>query len=157
MNTFAMGLGSDKLKPMNIKAKQVYIDDKSGFSEYNGNVILVQGTMKITADKLTIIYDAKQNLNKIIAIGNPSTYRQRPDNKKEDIQAKAQKMVYFAKKDLMVLTGKALMQQGSDKFTSNKIRYFLNKDRVETFDPSKDNSKNKDTGRVNIILDPNKK
>lgn len=145
------GLSSDRQKPMSIKSNQVYIDDKSGFSIYQGRVIVVQGTMKITAEKLTIVYDKNQRLKKIIAIGYPSTYTQRPDNKEHNVHAKANKMVYFALKDILVMTKNATIERGGGKIISPKIFYYLNEDRVDT------GTSDKQKNQVNIIIDSNEK
>jgi len=149
-NTLCLALTTDRQKTMTFKSNKVYIDDKSGLSVYEGNVVVIQGSMKITADKLTVIYDAEQRLKKIIAEGQPSKFKQRPDNKDKDIEAIANKMVYFIKKDMLVLTNNALIKQGGNEFKSSKIFYHIKEDRVKTSRSKRDRT----NGRVNIILDP---
>lgn len=146
--SIVFGLSTDRQKPMSIKSQRVYIDDKSGLSVYEGGVVVIQGSMKITAEKLTIVYGNNQRLKKIIAIGKPSTYKQRPDKKDQDIHAKANKMVYFALKDILVMTTNATIERGGGKINSTTIYYYLNEDRVDT---------GNEKARVNIILDNKKK
>ena len=146
----AHALSSDKNQPLNIDADSVEIDDKAGVSVYTGNVTATQGTLVLDADIVTI-YSPKRELDKVVAEGNPARYKQRPDNKDEDVRAKAQRMEYYADKEKLILLEGGHLWQGLDEFSGNRIEYDTRRDVV--------NASMSSTGkeRVRIVIQPRKK
>lgn len=146
----AQALSSDKDQPLNIEADTVEIDDKSGVSVYQGSVVATQGTMVLQADTVTV-YSPKRELEKVVAVGNPARYKQRPDNKDEDVRAKSQRMEYYADKEKLILLEGGHLWQGQDEFSGNRIEYDTRRDVV--------NASMSSTGkeRVRIIMQPRKK
>lgn len=143
----AWALESDRNKPVHIEADNVELDDQRGVSTYRGNVIITQGTMRITGDKVTVYTSPTGELQRAVSVGKPATYKQRPDNKPEDVKARALTMEYFADKDTVILTDEAHLWQGPNTFTSKKIIYDVAADRVDA---------GKETGgdRVRITIQP---
>jgi lipopolysaccharide export system protein LptA len=125
----AIALDSDKDKPINVEADKADIDEKRGISVYTGNVIVTQGSIRITSDEMTL-YSKDQAIEKIIAKGNPATYKQRPEGKKEDIHAEGQQMEYYTKTDTAIFIDNAVMKQGGNTFKSNRITYDIANDKV---------------------------
>jgi len=146
----AQALSSDKQQPLTIEADTVEIDDKAGVSVYQGNVVAVQGTLELKADTVTI-YSPKREIDKVVAVGNPARYKQRPDNKTEDVRAKAQRMEYYADKGKLILLEGGHLWQGKDEFSGNRIEYDTRQDVV--------NASMSSTGkeRVRIIIQPREK
>ncbi|EIJ43669.1 lipopolysaccharide transport periplasmic protein LptA [Beggiatoa alba B18LD] len=123
MSHSVFALATDKDQPINITAEQATIDDIKGIAIYEGNVVVTQGTIRIEADKVTLTYTKKQTLDKVILDGNPARFKQRPDNSTEDLNAKAEKMEYFATENRLQLTQNAEVWQGKDTFTGQRITY----------------------------------
>lgn len=146
----AHALSSDKDQPLNIDADTVEIDDKAGVSVYKGNVVATQGTLVLDADIVTV-YSPQRELDKAIAEGNPARYKQRPDNKDEDVRAKAQRMEYYAHKEKLILLEGGHLWQGQDEFTGNRIEYDTRRDVVNASMSSSGKE------RVHIIMQPRKK
>lgn len=146
----AQALSSDRQQPLTIEADTVEIDDKSGVSVYQGNVVAVQGTLELKADTVTI-YSPGRELDKVVAVGNPARYKQRPDNKTEDVRARAQRMEYYADKGKLILLEGGHLWQGKDEFSGNRIEYDTRRDVV--------NASMSNTGkeRVRIIMQPREK
>ncbi len=146
----AQALSSDKQQPLTIEADTVEIDDKAGVSVYQGNVVAVQGTLELKADTVTI-YSPQRVLDKVVAVGNPASFKQRPDNKSEDVRAKAQRMEYYADKEKLILLEGGHLWQGKDEFSGNRIEYDMRLDVV--------NASMSSTGkeRVRIIIQPRDK
>lgn len=142
----ASALSTDKNQPMKITADQVNIDDKTGISVYSGDVVVVQGTLRITADTLSV-YTKKHVLTKMIAIGKPATYKQRPDGKQTDVHARASRMEYYAGTDRVILIGDARLRQDANSFVSKRIIYDLKRDQVDA-------GKKIGGGRVEIVIQP---
>lgn len=144
------GLASDREQPINIEADSAVIDDAKGLAIYSGNVIVTQGSIRINAEKLTLHYTEKQTLEKAVAEGKPVRFKQTPDNKKPDIQAKAMRMEYYAHKDMLNLTNEAMVWQGEDRFTGAIISYDT-KNGVIRAERGKSES-----GRVSVTIQPRK-
>lgn len=123
-------LSSDRNQPMNVEADRADIDDKRGVSVYRGNVKITQGTLRLTADELTL-HTRDGEVVRAIAVGKPATYRQRPDGKEHDVEAEALKMEYLADRQQLILTEKALVQQAGDTFRSERIDYDIAADVVK--------------------------
>ena len=143
----AWALESDRDQPVHIEADNVELDDKTGISVYRGDVIISQGTLRITGDRVTVHTNANGDLERAVSEGKPATYKQRPDNKPEDVKARALTMEYFADKDTVILTDEAHLWQGANTFTSKKIIYDVANDHVDA---------GKETGgdRVRITIQP---
>ena len=146
----AHALSSDQEQPLNIDADTVEINDKTGVSVYTGNVIATQGTLVLNADIVTI-YSPQRELDKVIAEGNPARYKQRPDNKDEDVRAKAQRMEYYAAQEKLILLEGGHLWQGQDEFSGNRIEYDTRRDVVNASMSSSGKE------RVRIIMQPRKK
>ena len=150
----ALALDSDRNQPVLLEADQATLSDREGVGVYRGNVIVRQGTMRITGDVLTL-YSRNGHIVRAIMEGNPATFRQRPEGKPEDVRARARRMDYEAEKDRIVLTGRAVVWQGGDVFRSERIVYDIARDRVEAGGTADGKTgKGGEGGRVHIILQP---
>ena len=87
----AWGLSSDSQQPMMIEADRVELDDAKGVSIYRGRVKVAQGTLLLTGETMTV-HNKGNRIEKVIVEGKPATYQQRPDNKDQDVHAKALRM-----------------------------------------------------------------
>lgn len=125
----ALALSSDRSQPMYIEADRADIDDQRGVSVYRGNVKITQGTLALTAAELTV-HSKDGDVIKAIAVGQPATYRQRPDGKEQDVEAEALRMEYFGVEQKIILIDKAEVRQGGDTFRSDRIHYDIAKDTV---------------------------
>lgn len=144
----APALSSDRNQPMNIEADRADIDDKSGISVYRGNVNITQGTTRLTADELTVT-TKDGDIIKSIAVGQPATYRHRPDNKPDDVEAEALRIEYYADQQKVILLKNARVQQAGDTFRSDRIHYDIAQDKVNAGDGSPGD-------RVRITIQPKK-
>jgi lipopolysaccharide export system protein LptA len=151
----AHSLSSDKDKPLSIEADTVEIDDKRGFTVYRGNVVVDQGTMHVTGNTL-VIERVNGKVKKVTVVGEPATYRQRPDGKKSDVNANARKLQVEPQKDLVTLERNAKIVQEGNVFTGNLIEYNNKLDVVK----AKGSVGATDTGpqqkgRIRMIIQPN--
>ena len=115
-------LESDRLKPINISSDRITVDQQKGFSHYQGNVILIQGTLKVTGDDVTIYLDKKQ-LRRVIILGTPATLKQKPAEDQPEINAEAGRMEYDVHKNMLLLTENAEVVQGQNRFSGDYINY----------------------------------
>ncbi|MGE7138593.1 lipopolysaccharide transport periplasmic protein LptA [Luteibacter sp. NPDC031894] len=120
---------SDRNQPADVTSKsfdgtQAPQNGQPGKVIWTTNVVLTQGTLKITGSKATGYLDADSHLIRVIVDGNPATIHQL-DDQDQPMDGKASNIDYKIEQDYAVLTGNAKVNQpakGSaegDKLTYN--------------------------------------
>ena len=149
----APGLSSDKDQPIAIEADSVDIHEGEGRSVYTGNVQVTQGSIRLLADRVTVLH-AGGEAEKFIAVGSPARFRQLPDGSETPIKARALRMEYEVQGDLITLIEQAEVLQGRDTMRSDRIVWDRVRGQVKggqaaqgkarvkmTFQPKKDEGK----------------
>jgi len=159
-------LTTDREKPIEIEADSAEEDGVKGVRIFRGDVIITQGTLRITGSQVTIHYDENDDFKKMVTLGKPARFRQLPDGKKDEEvnyqRASASRMEYYKQKDLIVLLGNAVYGQGGDRVAADRIEYDSKNSRMKARtiakkkDPKKSDGKTK-KGRVRILIQPKKK
>jgi lipopolysaccharide export system protein LptA len=116
-------LSTDKNQDIEIESNSAYLDDTKNISIYSGEVVVVQGSMRITGDKMTIFYTNENELDKIIVEGRPATFRQLPDNSEVYDEAEALVMEYYEGRSLIILDGQARVKQGERRLIADHVEY----------------------------------
>ena len=122
LSGMAHSLPSDKDAPVNIEADSGEIDQATGTTIYQGTVIITQGSMKLEAHKVTVQYKDKKPYQ-LTATGTPARFRQKPDESKDWVKGRGNKIVYLIHSEELILTDNAELQQGGDSFSSDRIVY----------------------------------
>jgi len=133
-------------EPLEISADFAKMDHTTGIGVFKGNVRLAQGKNHLTARKLTIYTDKKNQLVKAIAKGKLAHFWSESKLKKPTFHAQALTIEYYAKKDSVVLLGEAVAKQGVNSFRGPRIVY-NRKTQVVTSYKSK-------SARTQIVLIP---
>jgi lipopolysaccharide export system protein LptA len=123
----ALALTADQSQPINIEADTADINDQAGTTVYRGNVIVTQGSIRLSGDTVTV-YSPGRTLQKVTAEGNPAHFQQRPDNKSEDMRAQSRTMEYLIDVEKLILLGDAHIWQDGDKISGNRIDYDIKAD-----------------------------
>ncbi len=123
----AMALPSDREQPINIEADHAQLDDERGITQYKGNAILTQGTLRITGDIITFYYDDDQQITKAIAEGNLAKYQQTHKPGEDPVKARALQMEYHAKTQKIHLLGKGYVWNDGNIITGNRLDYDITK------------------------------
>lgn len=119
----SLALEDDQNKPLYLEADSAELDDAKSLSVYRGNVFIQQGSMEIRGDQVTVHHDSERKPELIIAVGAPSKYRQQVEGEEQEVEAEALRMEYDAAKDEITLIDKAVLFQGTDRFSSDRIIY----------------------------------
>lgn len=143
-------LSDDKNKDIVIESDTVYLDDTENVGIYTGNVVIIQGSITITGDKLTINYTSENDLEKIIVEGQPATFKQLPDDSTVYDEAEALIMEYQENQTLIILTNKAVVMQGDRRLLAEHIEYDTELSQVRA-KGSDTNNINEDA-RVRLII-----
>lgn len=140
-------LPSDAKQPIRLLADRATYSERTGITTYSGNVIIEQGTLKITADNITLNLDDKRSIKTAVATGRPATMQQVVTQEKGLARGQSQKIDYNAVTGIVTLTGDAKLTQAGASFSGNTIRYSLKDGDVEA---------NAGAGRrVELIFPPN--
>lgn len=125
----AVALPEDRNQPIQLEASRGQIDQKTGVSIYQGNVVISQGSMRLNADVATIhIKDG--GFQRMEATGNPVNLRYRPTADKPEILGASQRVEYDVAGAKVIMSGNARLTQGQDVFTGDRVEYDLKSDVV---------------------------
>lgn len=129
--TLAWALPEDAQQPVNISADNARFDEKTGKAEYRGNVVVIQGTLKVQGDTLTLRVDDQGALTTARTMGKPARYQQRTDPAKGLVNASADEIQFDHRTGSLVLIGNALLTQDEAKFSGPRIVYSTEKKQIE--------------------------
>ncbi|ARU32564.1 lipopolysaccharide transport periplasmic protein LptA [Sulfuriferula sp. AH1] len=154
---FALAEQADRTKPVNLEADSVTVDDLHKVSIYVGNVILLQGTMTLKADRIEVHQDG-EGFNKATAFGNPVYFRQKQDNSDEYIEGYASRLDMDTKQNTVLLTGNARLKKGADELRGNTMSYNTATEYFEVKnDPNVAKSPGVSPSRVHAVIRPKPK
>jgi len=113
---------SDREKEINIGADLLTGDDNARVTVFDGNVVITQGTMRITANKVTVKEDADRN-KFYVANGAPVTFRQKRDKAEDYIEGWAARAEFDDKSAKLKLFDKARLKSVQGEITGDLITY----------------------------------
>ncbi|MBK1643499.1 lipopolysaccharide transport periplasmic protein LptA [Thiocapsa imhoffii] len=113
----------DSEQPILIEADEVEVLESERTSIYVGQVQVDQGSMQLRGDHVTVHHREDRRPRLIIALGAPASFRQLMDDNEGEVLAFARRMEYDADKDELTLIDEALLIQGADRLTGERIVY----------------------------------
>lgn len=155
ISTSLWALNSDRNEPATVEADEVEYDFRTGVRTYKGNVVVVQGTLKITGDKLEVIYK-DQELQSATAWGRPASFKQRPDGKDQDVVGKAKRIVLDQIVNTLTLYDQASLQQGPDVANGDEITYDIGADKLSIKGAAQTQAQSGETGETESSEKPKK-
>lgn len=142
-----LALESDSEQPVYIDSDNAVYDEKSQISTYIGHVIATQGSIKIDADKL-VVYLKDGDIEKLIATGEPSRFKQLPAVGKEEMHGEGLVNEFYPEKNLLIFMKNASVWQGDAKQSSDYIQYDTKNSLLKAGEPSTD------AKRVHSVIKP---
>ena len=146
---------ADREKEIAVVADHSAGDDVSKTLVFEGNVVVTQGTMRITAAKVTIKEDP-QKYKFLVATGSPVTFREKRDNSDEWIEGNAQRAEYDEKNDKLHLYERAHVKSGGNEVNGDYINYDMKRETTEVAG-APPGSKVQAPSRVKVIIIPPKR
>ncbi|MCK0107075.1 lipopolysaccharide transport periplasmic protein LptA [Marinobacter sp. S0848L] len=140
----------DSDEPIKVSANSARLDDSAGTAVYTGAVELVQGEVKLDAERV-VLYRSPQGLSRIEASGSPAVYRQPSQDQTAVINAEARNITWSAKDNQLTFEREALIEQGGSTFRGDIIHYDT-VNRVVTAEGG--NSEGTNSGRVEMVIQP---
>lgn len=154
---FAFAEKADRDKPINLESDTVTVDDAKRVSTYEGNVVLVQGTLNIRSDKMVVTEDA-EGFQHGTAYGNPAYFRQKREGYDEYIEGWGKRIEYDNRTDKVELFTEARMKKNQDEVQGNFISYDGKTELFNVIGGGKEAaSANNPRGRVRTVMQPKKK
>lgn len=124
-------LSSDRNQPATIEADEVEFDFRTGKRTYKGNVVVIQGTLRVTGDKMVVQYsNENQQIESATTWGEPATFKQRPDGKEHDVYGEGQEIILNEIENTLTLIEDALMRQAGNTAKGRKIVYDMATDKM---------------------------
>lgn len=124
-----LALESDYEQPIHVSSVSQHAMMKTNTVEFIDDVILTQGTIKITGNKLTVVRGEQSNQEVMTAVGNLATfYQTQEDGKPFDAQANS--ISYDVAKGAITLLGNAQVKQLDSQINGKKIVYYLDNEEL---------------------------
>ena len=145
---------ADRDKAIHIESDRVTVNDVKQISVFDGNVVLMQGTMMIRGDRMEVRQD-KEGFKQGTVWGKRAHFRQKREGVNEWIEGWAERVEYDSRADKVQLFTKAAMKRGDDEVSGDYISY----DAVSEFfqvvgGGAKAASSNNPEGRSRVVLQP---
>ncbi|RMG40463.1 MAG: lipopolysaccharide transport periplasmic protein LptA [Candidatus Dadabacteria bacterium] len=112
-------------EPTYIKSNSLLLKPEQRQFEYKGNVELLHGDLRLTADVLKGTYNKANEIETLTALTNVVI------TKGDKINAKSERADYQKSTETLTLTENPELQQNGSVLTADTIRIFLNEDRSE--------------------------
>ncbi len=113
-------LKGDPTQPVEVTADQLNVDQTDGKATFTGNVLVVQGTMRLTAAQVQVDYAADgKKISRMHATGGVTLV-----NNGE--AAEGRDAVYTIDTGSVVMTGDVLLTQGSSALSGKQLTVDLN-------------------------------
>lgn len=147
----AMALPSDREQPIEIESNSADIDNKKGVSIYRGDVVMTQGSTRITGDVVTV-YTENQEVQKIVAEGfkKRAYYEEQQPDAQGTLQAWGHTIDYKISDEKIYLIKQAQLVQKGDSFKGELIDYDLVQQKVN----AKGVENKQGEGRVQMVIQP---
>jgi len=146
---------ADREKEIVVGADKLTADDANRTSTFDGNVVVTQGTMRMTANKVTVKEDADRH-KFYVANGAPVTFRQKRDNVDEWVEGFADRAEFDDRNDVLKLYNKAKVKSNQNEITGDFISYDMRREVAEVSGAPPGKTAPPDS-RVKVIILPPKK
>ena len=132
-----MALPEDADQPIHIRADSAEMDQQQGLVTYRGKVQADQGTMRVTADVMTVEY-VDEKVVRITAKGTPAHYQQQIEADQQQVKGHSSTIVYHTQDERVDLKGNAFLTQEGNEITGDLIKYDIVAGKVDAKADKKD-------------------
>jgi len=151
----ALSLDSDANQEITIQSDRAEFDRKNGTATYIGHVQMVQGTLKIDAERVTLYTNEEQKLTRAVAIGKPARFQQQMEANKGLTKARGNTITYETIAKTVAVQQQAHLEQEGNLFSGDKIVYDITNDSVAATGGTKTQANpEQKPPRVKMIIQP---
>ncbi|WHS61251.1 lipopolysaccharide transport periplasmic protein LptA [Pseudomonas sp. G2-4] len=154
----AWALPNDRDQPIRIQADDAQLDDKNGVATYKGDVIITQGTMKVTGNTVTITRTPAGDIDVVTSVGNLAYFEQlQTAGDTKPVQGYGVTIQYHASQDRVVLIDRAKVVDKDNNVTQGeKIVYDTNK-KLASAGRATGSKVTESRPRIDMVIQPKKK
>lgn len=136
-NTVAFGtMSQDTSAPVEVTADALSVDQATGTAIFTGNVMILQGAMRLAAPRVLVVYaEGQSRVERLEATGGVTLVSGTD-------AAEAQRADYSVESGVVVMRGDVLLTQGANALTANEMTVNLTAGTAQM------------DGRVRTILQP---
>lgn len=120
----ALALTGDRSETITIESNSAERDEKTGLTQYRGNVVIKQGSLIIEADQVTVHY-LDNKVSRIVCLGLPASYQQQAIDDGGLVVAKAETIEYMLADDEINLKKSAVLSRNGTLIKGDSINYDL--------------------------------
>ena len=135
-----------------VGADRLVADDAKRVSTFEGNVVVTQGTMRMTAERVTVREDSDRH-KYYVASGSPVTFRQKRDDVDEWVEGHAQRAEFDDRNDVLRLYDGAQVKSNQNRISGDFISYDMRRELAEVAGAPPGQQAPKDA-RVKVIILP---
>jgi lipopolysaccharide export system protein LptA len=146
---------ADREKEIVVGADKLIADDANRTSTFEGAVVVTQGTMRMTASRVTVKEDADRH-KFYVANGAPVTFRQKRDKVDEWVEGFAERAEFDDRNDVLKLYNRARVKSNQNEITGDFISYDMRREVAEVSGAPPGKTAPADA-RVKVIILPPKK
>lgn len=144
-------LPTDKEETIRGSADKLTVDQKNGVATYSGSVIIQQGSLVISADRIVVHSLPDNSVEKIVASGSPARFQQQPEPDQGLVTASAKQITYTPASQRLLLVEDASVEQNGAVMSGPRIDYDLVK---EVMRAAGSTSSGGATQRIEIVIPP---
>lgn len=126
----AAAQSGDANQPIRIQANAAMLDDRQNVAVYTGSVVVTQGSMRLTGNRVTLTLDNAHEVQKLVSQGTPATFRQTPEGGKQ-VDAEALTIEYHADTERVILIDEGFLEQAGNTFQGQRITYDIQRQVVD--------------------------
>jgi len=120
----SFAISPDHNESIEIDADSAEFIEASGLTKYQGNVIIKQGSIIISADEVTIYYQ-NNKVTRIFCTGLPASYTQESATDQTSMFARAETIEYQLAEDIIYLKTNASLMRNGTFIKGDSINYDL--------------------------------
>lgn len=114
---------ADRDQPINIEADRMSVDDRNKISQFDGRVVMTQGTLTIRAQRV-VVSQGPDGFQRGVATGGEgglARFRQKREGSSEYIEGEAERIEHDGRNEKTELFGRAYVRSGQDEVRGQYI------------------------------------
>ncbi|VVN86911.1 lipopolysaccharide transport periplasmic protein LptA [Pseudomonas fluorescens] len=154
----AWALPDDRNQPIRIQADDAQLDDKQGIATYKGDVIITQGSMKVTGNTVTITRTAGGDIDVVTSVGNLAYFEQmQTAGDAKPVQGYGVTIQYHASQDRVVLIDRAKVIDKDGNVTQGEKIVYDTVKKLANAGRATGTKVTEERPRIDMVIQPKKK
>ena len=154
----AWALPTDRDQPIRIQADDAQLDDKQGIATYKGDVIITQGSMKVTGNTVTITRTPAGDIDVVTSVGNLAYFEQlQTAGDTKPVQGWGVTIQYHASQNRVVLIDKAKVVDKDNNITQGEKIVYDTEKKLASAGRATGSKVTESRPRIDMVIQPKKK